>query len=117
MRKIKFIVTFSTLLALIICLYPTFGLGAEGGDPGHAKRLTGVLNINEATKEQFMRLRGVNEELADKIVKYREANGPFKAIETLMKVEGFTEKLFSLNQPHLAVSGATTLRWVRIEKP
>lgn len=116
MKKVLFIVIIFALLALITSLYPSSGLAADPSG-AHIKRLTGVLNINEATAEQFKRLQGVGEELANKIVAYREANGPFKTIEGLMKVEGFTEKLFNLNQTHLAVSGTTTLRWVRVEKP
>lgn len=101
------------LLALTISLFPQPGLGADGDTT--PKRLTGVLNINTATAEQFTRLRGVNEELAKKIVKFREANGAFGSIEDIMKVEGFTEKLFSLNQFHLAVSGDITLKWVKVK--
>lgn len=102
-------------LTLAVVLSPALSLAAEDSTLS-VKRLTGVLNINQATASQFMRLRGMNEELANKIVAYREAKGEFKKIEDLMKVEGFTEKFYNMNQRYLAISGETTLRWVRVEK-
>lgn len=116
MKKVKFVVTLAAVFAVLISLYPALGAAAETGtsNPPQLKRLTGVLNINTATAEQFMRLRGVNQDLANKVVKYREDNGAFKTIEDIKKVEGFTDKLFTQNQMHLSVSGSTTLRWVRV---
>jgi competence protein ComEA len=47
---------------------------------------SGKININTATKEQIMKLEGIGGSRADKIIKYREENGPYKSIEDLKKI-------------------------------
>ncbi|MBC8061110.1 MAG: ComEA family DNA-binding protein [Clostridiaceae bacterium] len=44
------------------------------------------VNLNTANKEELMKLDGIGEARADKIIEYREKNGPYKAIEDLKKV-------------------------------
>ena len=50
------------------------------------------LNINTASKAQLMDLPGIGETIADRIIAYRTANGPFQNIEDLMNVEGIGQK-------------------------
>lgn len=50
------------------------------------------ININSATKEEWMALPGIGEVLADRILAYRDSNGPFRTVEGLMAVEGIGEK-------------------------
>lgn len=50
------------------------------------------IDINSATKVQLMELHGIGELLAERIVAYREENGPFATIDDLMNVEGIGEK-------------------------
>lgn len=54
--------------------------------------VTFPININTATKEEFMALPGIGEVLADRILAYREENGAFSSVEGLMNVEGIGEK-------------------------
>jgi len=54
---------------------------------------SGKININNASKEQLMTLKGVGEEIADRIIEYRKAQ-PFKTIEDLMNVKGIGQKRF-----------------------
>lgn len=47
------------------------------------------LNINSASAAEIAaEMKGVNPKLADAIVPYRKANGPFKSLEDLDKVKG-----------------------------
>lgn len=46
------------------------------------------LNLNAAGAEELTALPGIGEELAERIVRYREENGPFAAVEDLTKVSG-----------------------------
>ena len=81
---------------------------ARRTDAGAASA-TGVINVNTATAEQIAFLPRVGIKLAERVVDYRKTNGPFKKIEDLMEVKGVGEKLFVVLQPHLTVSGTTTL--------
>lgn len=62
-----------------------------------------TVNINIAGPRELTALPGVGEGLADKIVAYREENGPFRAPEELMSVPGIGEGLFDAIQEYIAV--------------
>lgn len=53
------------------------------------------VNINTATKEELMSLKGVGESMAEKIIKYREDNGDFKEIDELKLVAGMGDSKFN----------------------
>jgi competence protein ComEA len=68
------------------------------------------VNINTATVQELQLLPRVGPALAQRIVDFRSANGPFKAPEELTRVKGIGEKSFSGLAPYVSVSGATTLK-------
>ncbi len=51
-----------------------------------------TININRANFEQLQRLPNIGPKLAERIIKFREQNGPFKSVEDLDKVEGIGSK-------------------------
>ena len=53
-----------------------------------------LTNINSASKIELMELPGIGEKLANRIIAYREENGPFKAIGDIMNVSGISESIF-----------------------
>lgn len=61
------------------------------------------VNINTATKDQLMTLKGVGEAYADRIIEYRDKNGPFQTPEDLLKVKGIGEKTLEANQDRIVV--------------
>jgi competence protein ComEA len=68
------------------------------------------VNINTATVQELQLLPRVGPALAQRIVDFRSANGPFKAPEELTRVKGIGEKSFAGLAPYVSVSGATTLK-------
>jgi competence protein ComEA len=46
------------------------------------------ININTAGVKELMSLSGIGHKVAERIVEYRDAHGPFKKPEDLKKVEG-----------------------------
>lgn len=46
------------------------------------------LNINTATLDQLQTLPGIGQELAQRIIDYRQKHGPFQKVADLAKVEG-----------------------------
>lgn len=56
------------------------------------KKVELPLHINSASAEDLCALNGVGPKLADKIIAYRDANGPFKSSKDLQKVPGIGPK-------------------------
>lgn len=52
------------------------------------------ININEAGQAELMMLEGIGEKISQRIIDYRQQNGPFLRIEEIMKVSGIGEKTF-----------------------
>jgi competence ComEA-like helix-hairpin-helix protein len=55
---------------------------------------SGKVNINQASVEQLAEIRFVGPKIAERIVEYRETNGPFGTLEDLMKVKGIGPSIF-----------------------
>lgn len=62
-----------------------------------------VVNINKADIEDLLKLPGVGESLAQRIINYREENGKFKNIEDLKNVSGIGEKKFESLKEYIVV--------------
>ena len=53
-----------------------------------------LLNINTSTEQELCSLPGIGEKLAERIVAYREENGPFSDINEIMGVDGIGAKTY-----------------------
>ncbi len=65
------------------------------------------VDLNRAGIEELVKLPGVGEIVAQRIVDYREENGAFQATEELMNVRGIGEKTYLKLEPYLTVSEET----------
>jgi competence protein ComEA len=99
--------------AVLVAWALVLGLGvlrpgvAEAGK-SHTQ-YSGVVNLNEGSKEELDRLPGVGTKAAERVLAYRQKQ-PFKRIEELVRVKGFGKKKFEKLKPFLAVNGPTTLQ-------
>lgn len=47
-----------------------------------------VVNVNKATLEELVKVRGIGPVMAKRIIEHRDRNGAFKAIDDLTQVQG-----------------------------
>ncbi len=88
----KKLITVLALFGLILGMNAP--LWAEGGTQ---------ININTASVEELTTLKNVGTKTAERIVAYREANGPFNAVEDLMNVKGIGERILSKNKDRIGI--------------
>ena len=81
---------------LTVILLFTFLLGAGIG-PALAQQQVKV-NINKASVNELSTLKRIGPSYAQRIVDYRQQNGPFEKPADIMKVRGIGLKTFEVNK-------------------
>jgi competence protein ComEA len=60
-----------------------------------------ALDINTATKAELVKVKGIGEKKAERIISYREEHGEFKSIDELKNVKGIGEKIVAVIKSEL----------------
>jgi competence protein ComEA len=84
---------------MVLVLAVVFAFGSAGFAAESAK-----IDLNKATVAELTTLDRIGEAVAQRIVEYREQNGPFATIEDLKKVKGVGDKIFETNKDRITVS-------------
>jgi comEA protein len=53
-----------------------------------------IININTADRHTLSKLPGIGLKIAERIIEYRNANGPFDSCEEIMQVKGIGQKKY-----------------------
>lgn len=85
-----------------IYIYPTSQPTSSSGTKKTVRK-NGPIMINRASVKEFESLDGIGPVLANRIVAFRKINGPFTAIEDLMKVPGIGSSTFAKFKEKLRV--------------
>ena len=101
-----------TVFALSLAAQPFIGnmaLAAEEAAatteaPTQQQVQSSKLNINTATAEQFMALKGIGKKKAEAIITWRSEHGGFKSVEELAEVKGISERFVSEHQTELTIN-------------
>jgi len=91
-------------IVLCVALIVVFSSLAMAADDA-----TGVININTAGAEQLQLLPRVGPALADRIIEFREAHGPFGSVDELVAVKGIGESSLAKLEPYVTTKGESTL--------
>ena len=86
-----------------IYIYPTSQSFTSSSGSKITVRKNGPIMINRASVKEFESLDGIGPVLANRIVAFRKINGPFAAIEDLMKVPGIGSSTFAKFKEKLRV--------------
>ncbi|MBI1738737.1 MAG: helix-hairpin-helix domain-containing protein [Acidobacteria bacterium] len=85
--------------ALAVCLASLSFAAAQSKKTPPAK----PLDLNTATVEELQQLPTVGPTAAKAIVRFREKSGPFRKVEDLLAVPGFTKKRLAKIRPYITV--------------
>jgi comEA protein len=96
----KRMTTWTCLLVACLLLAWLSPVGyADSGRTGQDSRV----NINKASVEELLELPRVGEAVANRIVVFRQENGPFKKVEDIKSVRGIGDKVFDQIRPSIRV--------------
>jgi len=95
---------------IVLGLFTIMFLGALPGtqresliaDTTHTKS-TRVVDINHATAEELTTLPGIGKVMAQRIIEFREKNGPFRRPEELLIIRGISEKRLKQILPRITL--------------
>ncbi len=76
---------------------------ADSSLAGPDEVLRGKINLNTASQRELESLPGIGPAYAERIIDYRNENGPFRKKEDLMKVKGIGEKRYENLRDHITV--------------
>lgn len=80
-----------------------FRTGSAGGGRLTAAAKTAAVNLNTASLEELMTLKGIGQSRAEDIIRYREEAGGFSKIEDIMKVPGIKDAAFQKIKENITV--------------
>ena len=83
----------------------SIGSGPERQEMSAATVVPALVNINTATSAQLVALPGIGEVLANRIVAYRDAHGPFNSVDQLDDVDGISTSLVEQLRPLVTIDG------------
>jgi len=107
-RSAYWIFAMASLVTMIAAQASPAAAQSKAPRTASAAPAVGIVNINTATAKDLEALPGVGPKTAERIVEYRQKNGPFKKIEELMNVRGLGEKNFLKLKEHLTVGAPKT---------
>lgn len=92
MKQAKKLFAFAIVFSIIVALVPA-ALAEQANK----------VNINKASIEELITLKNVGQKYAERIIAYREKNGPFQKCEDITKVKGIGEKILAVNADKITV--------------
>lgn len=98
------------LVAMLLVTGVAPGWAASPPSPGRSSSAKPApaepVDVNTATTADLETVPGIGQALAQRIVEFREKNGPFDQVDDLIKVRGIGEKSILRLKPYLTVGAA-----------
>ena len=82
-----------TVIIAVVFSIATFAIATEAGK----------IDLNKASVEDLLQLKGIGKTYAERIVEYRNEKGPFKKIEEIMMVKGIGQRTFDNIKDQLVI--------------
>ena len=98
----------ASALLFVLALAGASATTAAAAPPAQPKASSEVraVDINTADSVALQSVPGIGKSLSERIVAFREKNGPFQSVDDLLKVQGVGEKSIQKLRPYLTVAKA-----------
>src|SRR5262245_59513871 len=106
LRGSRFSIAAFLLLALTVAAVAERPLRAAAPAKAAPAAEARPIDLNTADTAALESVPGIGKSLSERIVAFREKNGPFQSVDDLLKVQGVGEKSIQKLRPYLTVSKA-----------
>ena len=100
------LVTAFLLVFVLACASAVPAAAAPSATPKAAASEARPIDINTADGATLESVPGIGKSLSQRILSFREKNGPFQSVDDLLKVQGVGEKSIQKLRPYLTVAKA-----------
>jgi DNA uptake protein ComE-like DNA-binding protein len=73
-----------------------------------------ILDINQASKEDLIKIYGIGEGISDRILKQKEALGAFVSMEQMQDIWGLSSEVITQLDTHFKIASAPTIKKINI---
>ena len=95
---------FSVLLIAVLTCFSAVSAAKEMPEPSKAAEVASqAIDINQASLDDLISLKGVGMKRAKAIIAYREEHGKFSTVDDLLKVKGIGAKVLADNIQRLKI--------------
>ena len=105
LSRSRLVTALMLVLALAGSATPPIG-AAQPAAPKPPASEVRPIDLNTADSATLESVPGIGKSLSQRIVAFREKNGPFQSVDELLKVQGVGEKSIQKLRPYLVVSKA-----------
>ena len=100
----------SQLVTALVLVFALAGVAPAASSPAAAPKAGASearpVDINTADTAALESVPGIGKSLSQRIIAFREKNGPFQSVDDLLKVQGVGEKSIQKLRPYLTVAKA-----------
>ena len=72
------------------------------------------IDLNEADRATLLQVPGIGEAMAERILSFRQANGPFRNMQQLLEIHGIGSSTLERLRPWVEVKGGSTVAATRV---
>jgi competence protein ComEA len=98
------------LVTALVLVFALAGVAPAAASPAAAPKAAASearpVDINTADTAALESVPGIGKSLSQRIIAFREKNGPFQSVDDLLKVQGVGEKSIQKLRPYLTVAKA-----------
>jgi len=98
------------LVTALVLVFALAGVAPAAASPAAAPKAGASearpVDINTADTAALESVPGIGKSLSQRIIAFREKNGPFQSVDDLLKVQGVGEKSIQKLRPYLTVAKA-----------
>ena len=104
--RVKIVTAFMLVFVLVCASAAPAAAAPAAGVQKPAASEARPVDLNTADSAALETVPGIGKSLSQRILTFREKNGPFQSVDDLLKVQGVGEKSIQKLRPYLTVSKA-----------